>query len=64
MTVTIPESAFYIGLTILLIAIQAYQQYQIRNLQKEIRRLWEQAASSAIILFTKVDELDKKVNNK
>lgn len=64
MTVTIPESAFYIGLTILLITIQVYQQYQIRNLQKEIRRLWEQAASSAIILFTKVDELDKKVNNK
>lgn len=59
----IPESAFYIGLTILLIAIQVYQQYQIRNLQKEIRRLWEQAATSAIITFSKLDELDKKVKD-
>ena len=64
MTVTLQESALYIGVTVLLIAIQVYQQFLIRNLQKEIRRLWEQAASSAIILFSKVDELDKKVNNK
>ena len=60
----IPESALYIGLTILLIAVQIYQQVTIRNLQKEIRRLWEQAATSAIVAFSKLEELDKKVNNK
>lgn len=64
MTVTLQESALYIGVTVLLIGLQIYQQIMIRNLQKDIKRLWEQAASSAIILFTKVDELDKKVNNK
>jgi len=64
MTVTLPESALYVGVTVLLIGLQAYQQIMIRNLQKDIKRLWEQAASSAIILFSKVDELDKKVNNK
>ena len=64
MTVTLQESALYIGVTVLLIGLQIYQQIMIRNLQKDIKRLWEQAASSAIILFSKVDELDKKVNNK
>ncbi len=64
MTVTLQESALYIGVTVLLIGLQIYQQSMIRNLQKDIKRLWEQAASSAIILFSKVDELDKKVNNK
>lgn len=64
MTVTLSESALYIGVTVLLIGLQIYQQIMIRNLQKDIKRLWEQAASSAIILFSKVDELDKKVNNK
>lgn len=59
----ISESALYIGLTILLIAIQIYQQLTIRNLQKEVRRLWEQAATSAIITFAKVEELDKKVKD-
>ena len=63
MTVMIPESAVYIGVTLLLIAVQIYQQYTIRNLQKEIRRLWEQAATSAIITFSKLDELDKKVKD-
>jgi len=63
MTVMIPESAFYIGMTLLLIALQVYHQFQIRKLQKEIRRLWEQAATSAIILFTKVDELEKKLKD-
>ena len=64
MTVTLQESAVYIGVTVLLIIIQIYQQHLIRNLQKEIRRLWEQAATTAIVTYAKVEELEKKLKDK
>ena len=64
MTTTLTESTVYIGVTVLLIGLQIYQQFLIRKIQKDIKRLWEQAATSAIVLYSKVEELDKKVNNK
>tara|TARA_R110000868_G_scaffold377722_1_gene643079 strand:- start:243 stop:440 length:198 start_codon:yes stop_codon:yes gene_type:complete len=63
MTITLTESVVYIAATVVLIAVQLYQQYLIRNLQKETRRLWEQVATSTIILFTKTEELDKQIKD-
>ena len=64
MTITLTESTVYVGAVIVLVGVQLYQQFLIRNLQKEIRRLWEQAATSAIVLFSKVDDLEKQVKDK
>ena len=64
MTVTIPESAFYIGLTIFLIGMQVYHQFQIRKIQKEIHKLWEHAATVAVVMFTRTEDLDKKLKDK
>ena len=64
MTVTITESTFYIGMTIFLLVLQVFQQFQIRKLQKEIHKLWEHAATAAIVIFTKTEELEKKIKDK
>ena len=64
MTFTINETSVYVFAIIGLVVAQIYQQTVITRLQKEVKRLWEQAATSAVVLFAKVDELDKKVNDK
>jgi hypothetical protein len=64
MTITLTESTVYIGVTVLLVGLQLYQQFIIRNLQKDIKRLWEQAATSAIVLYSKVGDLEKQVKDK
>jgi hypothetical protein len=60
MTITFTESVVYISAVVVLIGLQIYQQILIRDLQKSIKRLWEHAATAAIMTFSRLEQLEKK----
>lgn len=45
MTIQITETNVYIGVIVVLTAMQIYQQYRIARLEKETEELWEQMAT-------------------
>ena len=45
MTINLTETSLYIGIIIVLIAIQIYQQTRISRLEKDIDNVWEQMAT-------------------
>ena len=45
MTIQITETNVYIGVIVVLIAIQIHQQVRISKLEKEAEDLWEQMAT-------------------
>lgn len=45
MTINLTETSLYIGIIIVLIAIQIYQQTRIARLEKDIDNVWEQMAT-------------------
>jgi hypothetical protein len=45
MTINLTETSLYIGIIIVLIAIQIYQQTRISRLEKDIDGIWEQMAT-------------------
>ena len=64
MIYTLDETAVYIIVTLVLVAVQLYQQRLISNLQKDTRRLWEHAATTAILVFSKLEQLEKQLKEK
>ena len=59
MTVILEEKHFYIGIILLLMFIQIYQQRKIANLNKEIENIWSQLGTLAFGISNKIIELQK-----
>lgn len=64
MTFTITDTTIYIGVTILLIGIQLYHQWMIKNIQKETKQIWEQIGILVISLGAQLGEVQKSLNQK
>ena len=57
MTVTLTENQMYAGVVFLLLILQVYQQYQIHELKKELKQMWEQVA---IVFFNNANKKEDK----
>ena len=64
MTFTITDTTIYVGVTILLIGIQLYHQWVIKNIQKETKQIWEQIGILVISLGAQLGEVQKNLNQK
>jgi hypothetical protein len=64
MTVTVTEHQFYLGLVILLLFLQVRQQWQIRKLQKESEKVWEQIGIFISALANQLVSLQKDIESK
>jgi hypothetical protein len=64
MTFTISDNQLYVGIIIVLILIQIYQQKLIRDLQKETHDIWNQIAILVTTLSAELTGLQKSLSNK
>lgn len=64
MTVTLTDSILYLIVVLLLMAMQVYQQVQIRKNRKEIDSLWEQIGTIAYSISVKMLEMQKDITTK
>ena len=64
MTFTITDTTIYIGVTILLIGIQLYHQWVIKNIQKETKQIWEQIGILVVSIGAQLGEVQKSLNQK
>lgn len=64
MTITITEQQMYIGIIILLLLLQIYQQVQIKKLEKECSNLWEQLGVLVASLTSQIIQLQRDINSK
>ena len=64
MTFTITGQQLYVGLAVALIAVQIYQQTQIRNLQKDKEKLWDQISTFVSAVAIQVVQLQEDIKNK
>ena len=64
MTFTITETQFYMGIVVLLMVIQIYQQSQIKKLQKESEKLWDQIGTFISTLAIQLTQMQKEIDNK
>ena len=60
MTVQITQEWLYVGIIVILIGIQIYQQTKIKRLYQEATDLWEQLSILTMTLANKFTELDTK----
>lgn len=63
MVFTLNETTVYIIVTVLLVLVQLYQQKLIKDLQKETRRLWEHTTSATILMFSKLEQVEKQLKD-
>lgn len=59
MTVVLEEKHLYIGIILLLMFIQIYQQRKIFHLNKEVENIWNQIGTLAFGISNKITELQK-----
>ena len=64
MTFTITGYQFYIGVVIAIVLVQIYQQKQIRDLQKEKEKLWDQISIFVSAIAVQIVQLQEDVKNK
>jgi len=64
MTFTVSDNQLYVGIIVVLILIQLYQQKLIRDLQKEAQDIWNQIAIIVTTISAQLTELQKNLNNK
>jgi hypothetical protein len=64
MTFTITGYQFYIGIVVAIAIVQGYQQAQIRKLQKENAKIWDQIGTFISALALQLIELQKEIDNK
>ena len=64
MTFTITDTTIYVGVTILLIGIQLYHQWVIKNIQKETKQIWEQIGILVVSIGAQLGEVQKSLNQK
>jgi hypothetical protein len=62
MTVNITQEWLYVGIILVLIGIQIYQQAKIAKLFSEATDLWEQLSILTMTVANKFTELDTKFN--
>ena len=64
MTFTVSDNQLYVGIIVVLILIQLYQQKLIRGLQKETNDIWNQIAILVTTISAELTGLQKSVSNK
>lgn len=64
MTITITEQQMYIGVIVLLVLLQMYQQSQIRKIEKDCSDLWGQLGTLVANLTTQMLQMQKDINSK
>jgi hypothetical protein len=64
MTITVTETQVYVGIIILLMIIQMYQQRVISKLEKETKQIWEQIGILVVSLGTELGNMQKDLNKK
>lgn len=64
MTFTITEHHFYLGIVTLLLVLQIRQQWQIRKLEKEDEKLWDQIGTFISALANQIVGMQKEIDNK
>jgi hypothetical protein len=60
MTINITQEWLYVGIILVLIGIQIYQQAKIKKLFSEATDLWEQMSILTMTVANKFTELDTK----
>jgi len=64
MTFTITDYQFYIGIVVAIILVQAYQQKQIKDLQKDKERLWDQISTFVSAIAIQIVQLQEEIKSK
>lgn len=64
MTINLTETNIYVGIILVLLAMQIYQQFAIRRLEKESKDLWDQLGTLTYTITTKMLEIHKDLNSK
>jgi len=64
MTITVTETQVYVGIIIVLMVIQMYQQRVISKLEKETKQIWEQIGILVVSLGTELGNMQKDLNKK
>lgn len=64
MTITFTQEHLYIGIIVVLVVIQIYQQNLIKKLEKECDDIWSQLGTLVGSISNQVISLQKDINNK
>ena len=64
MTVTLTQEHLYVGIIIVLIAIQIYQQRTIKALEKECDDIWAQLGTLVGNITSQIMTMQKDINSK
>lgn len=64
MTINLTQEHLYVGIILILMAIQVYQQKRISKLEKEVDDIWLQLGVITQGITTKLMDLLKDLNNK
>jgi hypothetical protein len=64
MTFTITENNVYLGIIIVLVLIQLYQQRLIKNLEKELDDVWSQMGTLVASITAQLVAMQKDKNDK
>lgn len=64
MTLTFTPEQLYIGIIVVLIGIQIYQQRLIKKLEKETEDIWAQLGTLVGNLTTQILGMQKDINSK
>jgi hypothetical protein len=64
MTITVTETQVYVGIIIVLMIVQMYQQRVISKLEKETKQIWEQIGILVVSLGTELGNMQKDLNKK
>jgi uncharacterized membrane protein YeiH len=64
MTVTLTIETLYIAIIVILMVIQIYQLTRVKNLEKEVKDLWDQIGTLTFSVTGKFLEVQNDLNNK
>jgi len=64
MTLTLTNEQLYIGIIVVLVGIQIYQQILISKLEKETTDIWNQIGVLVTTVTAKLLTMQKDINNK
>ncbi len=64
MTITFTQEHLYIGIIVILVGIQIYQQRIIRNLEKECDDIWAQLGALVGNMSKEIISIQKDIANK
>ncbi len=64
MTITFTQEHLYIGIIVILVGIQIYQQRIIRNLEKECDDIWAQLGALVGNMTKEIISIQKDIANK